>query len=42
MLRILTTLITRTYIFKRLQVEPLAGLEICFLVLDGASSKEKK
>lgn len=34
--------IQRRYMFKRLQVEPLAGLEMCFLVRSGASSSEKK
>jgi len=42
MLKILTTLITRIYIFNLLQVDPVIGLAICFLVLAGASSKEKK
>mgnify|MGYP000046779248 CR=1 FL=1 len=42
MLKILTTLITRIYMLSRLQVEPLLGVAICFLVRGGASGKEKK
>lgn len=42
MFQILNTLITRTYMLRRLQVEPLMGVAICFLVRGGASGSEKK
>ena len=42
MLKILTTLITRTYMLIRLHAERVAGEEMCFFVRPGASSKLKK